>query len=334
MDQKLLEKLKSITEEEQKIIEGQNKVDPNLYMSNDDAVKAPDGENFRVDAARLLSKGRFIEVRPNTRFVHFPSHTHNYVEMIYMYSGSTTHILNGRDKIVLKEGDLLFLNQNAAQEILPAGMNDIGVNFIMLPEFFAQSISMLGADNILRSFLISAMTGEDGITSHLHFKAKDILPVQNLLENMIWNTVEHKKETNKINQNTMNLVLMNLSSFSEDLKEAAPASYEQSLMLAALQYIDKNYKDGSLTDLCQDLSEPTYYISRLLKKYTGENFKGLLQKRKLEQAAYLLLNTNLSTVKIIETIGYDNSSYFHRKFKEAYGASPKKYRQKKTTSQS
>ena len=278
MDQQLLEKLKTITEEEQKFLEGQKEVDHNLYMSSDDIVSAPDGENFRVDAAKLLSKGRLIEVRPNTRFVHFPSHTHNYVEMIYMYSGSTTHILNGKDKIVLKEGDLLFLNQNATQEILPAGMNDIGVNFIMLPEFFIQSISTLGADNILRLFLISAMTGEDGITSYLHFKAKDILPVQNLLENMIWNTVEHKKETNKINQNTMNLVLMNLSSFSEDLKEAAPASYEQSLILAALQYIDKNYKDGSLADLCQDLSEPTYYMSRLLKKYTGENFKGLLQK--------------------------------------------------------
>lgn len=332
MNQALLEKLKSITPEEQEFLNGQKEVNQNLYISPGILEDAPLGENFRVDSTRLLQKGRLIEIRPNARFVHFPPHTHNYVEMVYMYSGSTTHILNRRDRITLQEGDLLFLNQNAVQEILPAGVEDIAVNFIILPDFFTQSIATMGADNILRSFLISALTGEDGITSYLHFKAKDILPVQNLMENMIWNLVEHKKETNIINQTTMSLVLMNLSSFSEDLKAAAPASYEQSLVLASLQYIDKNYKDGSLTDLCDSLNEQTYYISRLLKKHAGGNFKELLQKRKLEQAAYLLLNTTLSTSKILEAVGYDNSSYFHRKFKEIYGTSPKAYRKSDTPS--
>ncbi|MCR4674715.1 MAG: AraC family transcriptional regulator [Lachnospiraceae bacterium] len=326
MNEKLLEKLKAITLEEQEILNGQKEVNQNLYISPGVLEDAPVGENFRVDGTRLLKKGRLIEIRPNTRFVHFPAHTHNYVEMVYMYSGSTTHILNHTDRLILQEGDLLFLNQNANQEILPAGIDDIAVNFIILPNFFTQAIATMGADNILRSFLLSALTGEDGITSYLHFKAKDILPVQNLMENMIWNLVENKKETNVINQTTMSLVLMNLSSFSEDLQTAAPASYEQSLVLASLQYIDKNYKDGSLTDLCNTLNEQTYFISRLLKKHAGGNFKELLQKRKLEQAAYLLLNTTLSTSKILESVGYDNSSYFHRKFKEVYGMSPKAYR--------
>ena len=52
-----------------------------------------------------------------------------------MCQGTTTHILNG-SRVVLEEGDLLFLNQNVEQEILPAGEQDIAVNFIVLPEFF------------------------------------------------------------------------------------------------------------------------------------------------------------------------------------------------------
>ena len=52
-----------------------------------------------------------------------------------MCQGTTTHILNG-SKVILEAGDLLFLNQNAEQEILPAGEQDIAVNFIVLPEFF------------------------------------------------------------------------------------------------------------------------------------------------------------------------------------------------------
>ena len=328
MNQELLEKLKRITKEEKDILNGQKEVDQNLYISPGTFEEAPMGENFVVDSTRLLEKGRLIEIRPNTRYVHFPPHSHNYVEMVYMYSGSTTHIINHQKQLVLEEGDLLFLNQNAIQEILPAGTNDIAVNFIMLPDFFKQAISMMGSDNILRSFLISTLTGADGVTSYLHFKAKDILPVQNLMENMIWNLAEHKKETNQINQTTMGLVLMNLSSFALDVQVSEEDSYEQKLVLSALQYIDKNYKEGSLSKLSESLNEPTYFISRLLKKYTGGNFKELLQKRKLEQASYLLLNTTLSTAKILEAIGYDNSSYFHRKFKEYYGVSPKTYRSK------
>ncbi|UKI38518.1 MAG: hypothetical protein L6V93_04080 [Clostridiales bacterium] len=51
-----------------------------------------------------------------------------------MCKGETTHIVNGR-KIVLREGELLFLGQNASQEILPASEDDIAVNFIILPDF-------------------------------------------------------------------------------------------------------------------------------------------------------------------------------------------------------
>ena len=56
--------------------------------------------------------------------------------------------------MVLQEGDLLFLNQNAVQEILPAGRDDIAVNFIVLPEFFDTAFFMMGEEeNMLKDFL-------------------------------------------------------------------------------------------------------------------------------------------------------------------------------------
>ena len=66
-----------------------------------------------MDSEKLLKKGKLIQVRPHTRFVNFPKHRHNYVEVIYMCQGTTTHILNG-SRVVLEEGDLLFLNQNVS----------------------------------------------------------------------------------------------------------------------------------------------------------------------------------------------------------------------------
>ena len=125
MHQELIRELAMITDEERRILEGKQEIDPQLYTEKKEMV---------VDSAKLLKKGKLIQVRPHTRFVHFPAHTHNYIEVIYMCQGTTTHIVNG-NQVVLEQGDLLFLNQNAVQEILPAGEYDIAVNFIVLPEF-------------------------------------------------------------------------------------------------------------------------------------------------------------------------------------------------------
>ena len=134
MNADILKQLEAITPEEQDILEGKAEINKELYM---------DSTSMVVDRRKLLENGKLIQIRTHTRFVHFPKHTHNYVEVIYMCKGKTSHILNG-DEVTLKEGELLFLNQNATQEIMPAGAHDIAVNFIILPEFFDQSLLMIG----------------------------------------------------------------------------------------------------------------------------------------------------------------------------------------------
>lgn len=319
MQKELLAHLQKITLEEQEILNGMQNIRKDLYTSRKD---------FVIDSQKLLEKGRLIEIRPHTRFAHFPKHRHNYVEMVYMCSGTTTHIINDTDRIVLKEGDLLLLNQNVSQEILPASEQDIAVNFIILPEFFDRSISMIERENVLRNFLISSLSQNNSMSSYLHFQAKDILPIQNLIENMIWTLTQQKKGTNTINQTTMGLLFMNLSLFADNINQNDTNQYEQNLVFTVLKYIETHYKNGTLADVAADTKQPTYYVSRLLKKHTGSNFKELLQERKLQQAAYLLSQTTLSVEAIMDAIGYDNSSYFYRRFREKYGCSPKEYRSK------
>ena len=144
MNAELLEKLKPISKEEQAILDGSKDVQKDLYTSRAD---------FVVDSGKMLEKGKLIDIRLHTRFIHFPVHRHNYVEIIYMCSGSTTHIINGHNTVKLETGELLFLNQNATQEILPAGENDIAVNFMILPEFFDRAFLMMEEESILHDFL-------------------------------------------------------------------------------------------------------------------------------------------------------------------------------------
>ncbi|HJB96887.1 MAG TPA: helix-turn-helix transcriptional regulator [Candidatus Mediterraneibacter intestinigallinarum] len=102
--------------------------------------------------------------------------------------------------------------------------------------------------------------------------------------------------------------------------------YEQHLVFSVLKYIDTYYISATLEDFCRENHLKTYTVSRLLKKHTAKTFKELLKERKLQQAAYLLRNTTLSTEKIFHIIGYENSSFFHKIFREKYGKTPKEYR--------
>lgn len=320
MRQELLTYLKKITPEEQAILEKNQTIRREIYTSRRD---------FVVDSEKMLQKGRLIEVRTHTRFAHFPSHRHNYVEIVYMCAGSTTHIINRTDRIVLHAGDLLFLNQSVYHEILPAGEDDVAVNFMILPEFFSSPLSMLEQENVLRDFLISTLSEEGSCSGYLHIQAKEIIPVENLVENMIWTLVDKGTTTNTILQTTMGLLFMNLSAFAERFNQSTPGHQEENTVFVVLKYIETRFKDGSLAQISAELKQPVYFISRLLKKHTGHNFKELLQQRKLQQAAYLLTATPLSVEAIRNAIGYNNSSYFYRQFQKHYGCSPKEFRNQK-----
>ena len=71
---------------------------------------------------------------------------------------------------------------------------------------------------------------------------------------------------------------------------------------------------------------PAHPGTPLQPRHTGQNFRQLLQQRKLQQAAYLLGHTPLPVESILENIGYENSSYFYRRFRARYGCSPAEYR--------
>lgn len=318
MHQELIQELAVITEEEQKILDGRREIDQQIYTEKKEMI---------VDSSKLLKKGKLIQVRPHTRFVHFPPHTHNYIEVIYMCQGSTTHIVNG-NKVILEQGDLLFLNQNAVQEILPAGKNDIAVNFIVLPEFFNTAFSMMGAeDNQLKEFLVGALCDRDEETSYLYFHIADVLPVQNLIENMVWTIFYNSSNKRSCNQITMGLLFLQLLNYMDKM-EAGGRKYDTEIMAAVLSYIEDHYKEGKLSELAEEMKVNIYWLSREIKKKSGKTYKELLQERKMKQAVYLLTSSALSVTDIIESVGYDNTSYFYRKFKEKYGMSPKEFRLK------
>lgn len=325
MNQEMVERLSVITREEQDILRGNREIDRTLYMDRGDMV---------IDSRKLLHAGKMITIRPHTRFVHFPAHTHNYVEVIYMCQGHTTHIVDG-NRVELKAGELLFLNQHATQEILPAGRDDIGVNFIILPEFFDTAFRMMGEEeNLLREFLVGCLCDDTRYDRYLHFQVSDVLPIQNLMENMVWSLLNEQPGKRSINQATMGLVLLHLMHYTGRLRMSPDSgqSLEQKLTFQVLRYIEEHYREGTLAELAGIMGYDVYCLSRMIKQVLGRNYKELLQVKHLNQAAFLLQNTGMNIVDISVAVGYDNTSYFHRIFKGYYGQSPREYRLSQTLS--
>ena len=142
---------------------------------------------------------------------------------------------------------------------------------------------------------------------------------------MVWTLFNPQPNKQAMNQNGMELLFMQLANYTERL-EGSSRSFEQNLILHVLRYIDGNYRDGQLGELSTLLGFDVYWLSRTIKKLTGQNYKDLLQVKRLNQAEYLLMNTRMAVAEVSAAVGYDNTSYFHRIFREYYKMSPKEYR--------
>lgn len=311
MREELMRELRKITPEEEKLLAG-GRVERTLYTSSRD---------FTVDSEKLLAKGKLITVRPHTRFAEFPRHAHNYIEIMYMCSGQTVHTIDGERPLTLRAGELLFLNQHVSHAVRRAEENDIGVNFIVLPQFFDYALELIGTGNVVGKFLVGGLRQSGGDMGCLHFRVADVPIVQNLVENLAWSIVYPQPNARKIDQITMGLLLLQLLNYTQELETPGGSQ-----VLTVLREIEENYRTVDLTWLAKELHVSLPYLSSAVHEATGRTFKELLLEKRLTKAASLLLETRLPVQDVISAVGYENTSYFYRVFRERFGCSPRDYR--------
>ena len=316
MQRELLEQLREITDEERRILNGEAKVDKDLYTS---------GSDFTIDSRKMLEEGKLIAVRTHTRFVHFPVHRHNYVEFMYVVQGEITHVIDGKE-LTLYKGDLLMLNQYVEHAIHRAEFEDIGINFIALPEFFEIPLGMLQEKNVLAEFIAGAFRQKSPVPHYLIFRLKENPQIENLMENMIESMLYEYMNEDVINQYSMGLVFLYLLNHLENLSHNSSMDYKETIVQSVLEYINSDCKNANLTKIAADTHQSVTVLSKLIKQKTGANFQDLLQQRRFQAAVKLLEETDLSIEDISLDVGYENQSYFFRQFKKRFGMTPRSYR--------
>lgn len=316
MDETLIARLGRITGEERAILKS-GAVDRRLYT---------DAGGFTIDKRKMLAKGELITLRPHTRFTDFPLHNHNYIEIMYVLGGSVTHMVQDQQTVALKAGELLFLSQDTYHAIGKSGPGDVAVNFIVLPQFFETAYEMLDSENVLSRFIAQNLLGQGSRISHLHFQVADVRPVQNLVENLILDILGREPNRQVIRPVTMGLLFLQLLNHTQRLSMREIPDYDKRLVIAILREIEENYRAVTLEALAKQLSQSVYSLSKLVKRMTGRTYKEVLQDKRFAKAQELLLSTPLSVAEIASYVGYENTSYFHRKFLDRFGMSPAAYR--------
>lgn len=90
-----------------------------------------------------------------------------------------------------------------------------------------------------------------------------------------------------------------------------------------LEEVQKNYKeDMNLKTLSYKYHMNTSYLGQIFQKEVGCSFNQYLSNTKNKMAKDLILNTNMRINDIAKEVGYPDTSYFYRKFKQCYGVSP------------
>ena len=113
---------------------------------------------------------------------------------------------------------------------------------------------------------------------------------------------------------------------SMSVSEERPRNKRKHIEKEIFRYIEENITDATLPSLAQHLGFSATYTGTLCKEVTGKTFSSLITSKRCEKAAELLRLTDMPIGEIIPIVGYENESFFRKKFTELYGTTPLKYR--------
>lgn len=98
-------------------------------------------------------------------------------------------------------------------------------------------------------------------------------------------------------------------------------------------YIEEHISESlSVDSICQKMHMSASGIYKCIRQSYGCTLGEYISEKRIERAATLLEDTDLSVEAISESVGFSDSAYFSRCFKKARGISPLKYRKQQRDS--
>jgi YesN/AraC family two-component response regulator len=201
---------------------------------------------------------------------------------------------------------------------------DLIVCDIMMPDLDGYSVlSALHQDLATAAipfiFLTAKVTMAD-LRQGMELGADDYLTKPCTIEQFL-SAVNTRLDSQSTNLDSSFASPLNTSSVSKTIFPSCPK------LSQVFRFIETHYHQSiSLTDVAQAVGYSPAYLTHLMQTQTGRTVKRWIAERRMAEARLLLSTTAQSVGQIAEAVGYADTSYFIRQFRQVHQASPQAWR--------
>ncbi len=251
-----------------------------------------------------------------------PPHDHTFFEIMYVYEGEVVHCIGGQ-RLPLPAGSALIIPPGVWHSIEPSP-EAISFNLILPQEVVPGSL----LDRIRQlPTLYHCFNDPAAFPEGLLLASPPDGQAAFYFEELLCQTYDPDSYAGQTIRLLLPLFLTELERASGS---AAPQHSQRGIeddLGRVLQYIDANYATATLAEAETRFGYTSGYISKALKKATGQSFSQLRQSRCILRAATLLrAEPSRSVTSIADEVGIGNITQFYRLFDQQFHMTPKAYR--------
>ena len=260
-------------------------------------------------AQDFIRADRNIEMEKLFRYVHIPAHRHDFVELVFVFSGTCTHTVEGQS-FQQGAGSFTIVNSFTSHELIAAPeclCLTTKVRMDTFREFHIPNLPLLAVP-------VCFDCGDDAFM-------RDMLLT--IYEQQTNEACYHDEIVSLLLQSVLIYCMQN---FRDTVKFLYAGTRLEGRMLEIMNYMFENYQNVTLRGLAHHFGYSEPYLCKLFREEVGSTFTQILRDFKLKQAKKLLQTTDKKLNEICDTIGYSDTTQFIRDFKQQYGNTPAKYR--------
>ncbi len=260
----------------------------------------------------MIAPTDVLFVNRDELYVPSSTHAHEFYELEYIISGTGVQIVNGKTYEV-KRGDIIFIDIKDTHSYYST--NKIEVFNVMLHP----SLYELVKKTLSNTFIDQSCK----IPTFLRMSTENYIEVEELILKIEHEFIRKRAGYKQILNNYVTALFIDLyrkSLHDEDAKEDSDFKKE------IVAYINENYINLKLSDIAAHFGYTPAYFSKCFKKVMGITLSDYLQKKKINCALKLLVDTNLSIEEIICELGYSDKKNFYQIFKKYTGSTPNQIR--------
>ena len=200
------------------------------------------------------------------------------------------------------------------------------ISIMIAKEFLTDHLfSEFSKDSILSNFFINAINEQTDHLHHLLFHSENNRRIQLFFQEFFCECFDPSINSRDILYHLFYVIMAELINVYENDLTTEQDSVTHTPVASIIRYIKSNYKTCTQKSVADFFHISPNYVSLLLKRHIGMNYIQLVQEKRLSVAANLLRDTSLPISMIANESGYENVTFFYKKFHQKYGCSPKEF---------